>query len=160
MIVEKANQSDLPEILALQKIAYQSEQEIYANSSLEPLNQTMKELEQEFRSMTFLKVMVNGKIIGTIRGYKQGETAYLSREAVHPYFQGKGLGSRLIKEMESYFPLTNRFEVFTWFKSKRNIYLYEKNGYRQFKTEQVSETMEYVYLEKIVKAKGSQDEEQ
>lgn len=160
MILEKADQSDLPEILALQKIAYQSEQEIYANSSLEPLNETMKELEQEFRSMTFLKVMVNGKIIGTIRGYKKDQTAYLSREAVHPYFQGKGLGGKLIREMESYFPLTERFEVFTWFKSKRNIHLYEKNGYQQFKTEKVSDTLEYVYLEKIVKTKGSQDEEQ
>ncbi|MDD5492511.1 MAG: GNAT family N-acetyltransferase [bacterium] len=151
IILEKADKSDLPEILALQKIAYQSEQEIYANSSLAPLNQTLKEIEQDFRSMTFIKAIVNGKIIGTIRGFKQDQTAYLSREAVHPYFQGKGLGAKLIREMESYFPLTDRFEVFTWFKSKRNIYLYEKNGYKQFKTEKVSDTMEYVYLEKVKK---------
>ena len=69
----RAEPSDAPEILALQKIAYQSEAEIYGDDSLPALQQTLDELQNDFeRAWCFIKAVVNGKIIGSVRGYAAG----------------------------------------------------------------------------------------
>ena len=47
----RADKSDAPEILALQKIAYQSEAEIYGDDSLPALQQTLEDLENDFERM-------------------------------------------------------------------------------------------------------------
>ena len=52
----------------------------------------------------FLKAVVNGKIIGSIRGYAMDDTAYLSRLNVHPYFRRRGIGRRLLAEIEQVLP--------------------------------------------------------
>ena len=44
----RAEKSDAPEILALQKTAYQSEAEIYGDDSLPALQQTLEELQKDF----------------------------------------------------------------------------------------------------------------
>ena len=44
----RAEKSDAPEILALQKTAYQSEAEIYGDDSLPALQQTLDELQKDF----------------------------------------------------------------------------------------------------------------
>ena len=79
--------------------------------------------------------MVNGKIIGSIRGFAMGDTAYLSRMIVHPYFRRRGIGRRLLKEIEKCFPHVNRFEAKTGHQSKRNLFQLAKRGYQTFKTE-------------------------
>ena len=44
----RAEKSDAPEILALQKTAYQSEAEVYGDDSLPALQQTLEELQNDF----------------------------------------------------------------------------------------------------------------
>ena len=157
----RADKSDAAEILALQKIAYQSEAELYGDDSLPALQQSLYELEcdlegsnskndpnQKQTGMVFLKAVVNGKIIGSVRGYQAGETAHLSRMIVHPYFQGRGIGKRLLDEMEAAFPTVMRFEAKTGHQSRRNIQRLVRRGYRTFKTETVTPKLEWVYLEK------------
>lgn len=98
--------------------------------------------------MVFLKAVVNGKIIGSIRGCEQDNTAHLSRMIVHPYFRGRGLARKLVSNMEETFPQVKRFEAFTGHKSKRNIDTLTKLGYRTFKTEPFTPALTWVYLEK------------
>ena len=143
-----AEKSDVPEVLALQKVAYQSEAEIYGDDSLPALQQTLKQLAEDFDRMVFLKAVVNGKIIGSVRGYVQQDTAHLSRMIVHPYFQGRGLARRLMTDLEGKFPEVKRYEAFTGHKSKRNLNTLAKLGYQTFKTEQFSPTITWVYLQK------------
>ncbi len=40
------------------------------------------------------------------------------------------------------------FELFTGHLSGKNLYLYEKSGYREFRRERVSVNLELIYLEK------------
>src|SRR5512138_1238266 len=96
----RGERDDAPEILALQKVAYQSEAEIYGDHSLPALEQTLEALQGDFDRMLFLKAVVNGKIIGSVRGYAEGGTAHLSRVVVHPYFRRRGIGRRLLDEIE------------------------------------------------------------
>ena len=89
MMIQRATAADLPELLAIQKIAYKSEAEIYGDDSAVPaLRQSLAEIEADFDKpdMVFVKAVVNGKIIGSVRGLKEGETAHISRLIVHPYF--------------------------------------------------------------------------
>ncbi|MCC7300614.1 MAG: NADH-quinone oxidoreductase subunit NuoB [Verrucomicrobia bacterium] len=147
-IINRANQKDIPEILALQKIAYRSEAELYGDDSVPALGQTMEEITADFERMIFLKAVVNGKIIGSIRGYRDGDVAHISRVAVHPYFQRKGLATRLIKQIEQEVGDVRTYEAFTGHQSLRNHHLYEKMGYRQVRTEPFTPTVNWVYLQK------------
>ncbi|MEI8206208.1 MAG: NADH-quinone oxidoreductase subunit NuoB [Kiritimatiellales bacterium] len=147
-MINRANQKDIPEILALQKIAYRSEAELYGSDSVPALGQTMEEITADFDRMIFLKAVVNGKIVGSIRGRRDGDTAYISRVAVHPYFQGKGIATGLIRQIEHEVGDVRIYEAFTGHQSLRNLHLYEKMGYRQVRTEPFTSTVNWVYLQK------------
>jgi len=147
--IEHAVADDIPEILALQKVAYRSEAEIYGDPSLPALRQSLAELTSDFERMLFLKGLVNGKIVASVRGYDDGRgTAHILRLVVHPYFQGRGYAQRLVSVIEKAFPQCPRFEVFTGHRSERNLHLYGKLGYKRFKSEPFNQHVEWVYLEK------------
>lgn len=148
-IIVRATEEDVAEILALQKVAYQSEAEIYGDESVPALQQSLAELREDFKRMVFLKAVVNGKIIGAVRGYSEGDTAHILRLIVHPYFQGRGIGRRLVQEIETMWPPSvRRFEAFTGHKSKRNLALYGLLGYRPFKEVPHNQAVTWIYMEK------------
>ena len=102
----------------------------------------------EMDRIVFLKAVVNGKIIGSIRGYAMGDTAYLRRMIVHPYFRRRGIGRRLLKEIENAFPEVKRFEAKTGHQSKRNLFQLARSGYQVFRTEPFTPNINWVYLQK------------
>lgn len=147
----RAEKKDVPEILALQKIAYKSESEIYGDDSVPALRQSMAEIEADFDKpgMVFVKAVVSGKIIGAIRGVREGEVAHVSRLIVHPYFRGQGLGYLLIGEVERHFADVKAFEGFTGHKSAGNLHVYGKLGYLQVgKSPGPTPAVEWVHLRK------------
>ena len=148
MIIEQALERDLLDILELQKLAYQSEAEIYNDYSIPPLTQTLDEIKEDFTFQVFLKAVIKNKIIGSVRAYKEEDTLYIGRLIVHPDVQNQGIGKRLLKEIEAKFNDVKRFELFTGYKSKKNLNLYRKFGYSIFKSEKISENLTLDYLEK------------
>jgi len=148
MLIEQAQVSDASEILALQKLAYLSEAEICQDYTIPPLTQTLEEIEREFQTRTVLKVVLDGKIIGSVRAYLQEGTCYIGRLIVHPDFQNRGIGAKLLREIEERFAHAGRYELFTGEKSERNLYFYQKWGYRIFRKEELTDKVTLVYLEK------------
>ncbi len=148
LLIEPAVLSDAPQILDLQRLAYQSEAELYNDFTLSPLRQTLEELQKDFESNLFLKAIMDGKIIGAVRAYEAKGTCFIDRLVVHPQYQNFGVGSKLINEIELRFPVCRRFESFSGHKSKRNIDFYTRHGYKKFKSEKVSEKRDRIYLEK------------
>ncbi len=149
MIIKKAEVSDAEEILSLQKLAYKSEAELYNDFNIPPLVQTLEEINKEFKTHIFLKVIENKEIFGSVRALQiNDETCYIGRLIVHPDFQNQGIGTELMKEIEDNFNECQRFELITGHKSHKNIKLYEKLGYTKFKTEKLTENLNLVYLEK------------
>ena len=67
---------------------------------------------------------------------------------MHPYFRKRGIGRRLLAEIERSFPGVGRFETKTGHQSKRNLYQLTKGGYQTFKTEPFTPTITWVYLQK------------
>lgn len=148
MLIQKAELCDLKHILDLQYIAYQSEAILLNNFNIPPLKQTIEELEYEFQSGILLKAMNDdGQIVGSIRGKVEGLSLLVGKLFVSPKYQGKGIGSKLLKEIEHECPQP-RYELFTSNKSLMNIRLYERMGYVIFKEKAISTDLCMVYLEK------------
>jgi ribosomal protein S18 acetylase RimI-like enzyme len=150
MKVEIASIDDLTEILELQIRAYQSEAAIYNDYSIEPLIETSLELQEQFKHKTFLKAVLDGKIVGSVRGYSKEETVHIGRLAVESDFQNQGMGTQLIRSIEAYFPNAKRYELLTGNKSINNLRLYNNLGYSEFKREPGGDQVMMIYLEKIL----------
>lgn len=141
--------ADASDILNVQKLAYQSEAEIYNDFTLSPIRQTIEELKSDFNRRTFFKAVMNNTIVGSIRARMDGDTCIIGRLAVNPVYQNLGIGKKLMKEVENHFNDADCYQIYTSHKSKRNIYLFEHLGYSWFKKERVSELRERIYFKKM-----------
>ena len=157
MGIERAIISDAEEILSLQKLAYRSEAEIYNDFNIPPLVQTLESIEKDFENQYFLKAVMDGKIIGSVRAYTKEGTCYIGRLIVHPDFQNRGIGTDLMNEIERIFNTCRRFELFTGDKSERNLHLYQKLGYKIFKKVKITDQTMIVYLEKKIEGKSDHE---
>ena len=98
IVITKATIKDAAEILKLQKLAYLSEAAIYNDYSIPPLVQTLVETCEDFENYTILKAISDGLIIGSVRGQlTEDNSCYIGRLMVHPDFQKRGIGSRLMQ---------------------------------------------------------------
>ncbi len=148
VFIGKAQECDLKAILELQYLAYQSEAKLFSSNDIPPLKQTIEEVYEEFKKGIILKATdETQKIIGSVRAYEKNGTVYIGKLMVHPLMQKKGIGTKLLSEMEKQYP-NHRYELFTSTKSIGNINLYERLGYRIFKEEPVTEELQFVYMQK------------
>ena len=148
MKIEKAELFDLPSILELQKLCYQENAERYNDYKIPPLVQTIDQLKEEYKSYLILKVEDNSGIIGSIRAHEKNNICFIERVIVHPECQNRGIGKKMMVEIEKKFPDVRKFELFTGFKDEKNIYFYTKLGYKIFKEEAYSEKVKFIFLEK------------
>jgi ribosomal protein S18 acetylase RimI-like enzyme len=148
MAIEKATIDDAREILSLQKVAYVSEAEIYNNFTIPPLRQSLEEIKAEFADRCFLKFCANGRIAGCVRAYVDEGTCFIGRLVVHPECQNRGIGTRLLEEIENAFDRVARYELFTGHKSHKNLHLYRKQGYRIFRRQELTDDLTLVFMEK------------
>lgn len=132
--VSTAVHADAQEILELQKLAFALEARRYNNFDIPPLQQTIEELENQFRDHVILKAVSNGRIIGTVRAHEKDDTCFIGRLAVHPDVQNNGIGTALMEYIEGCF-MSRRYELFAGSKSDNVIRLYEKLGYVIYKTD-------------------------
>ena len=150
MTITNANAGDLPAILQLQYLAYQSEAVLLQNFSIPPLKQTLADLQAEFERGVVLKAEEDGVIVGSVRAYLDGSTAQIGKLIVSPAFQGRGIGTALLLAAEQACSAV-RYELFTSSKSEKNIRLYERAGYVRFAEKEVGAGLTFVYLEKVSK---------
>ena len=106
-------------------------------------------MEQDYEKGIILKATdENNKIIGSVRVYCENDTVFIGKLMVNPQNQRNGIGTKLLLAIEKEYP-GKRYELFTSSRSRKNISLYEKLGYRIFKEKQITEELKFVYLEKI-----------
>lgn len=145
-----AGKDDLLQILELQKECYQTEAELHNEYNIPPLTQTFSSINQEFEEGTlFLKGIINGKLVGSVRGQITENTAFIGRLIVKKEFQNNGFGKSLLKKIENQLDNCFRYELFTGHKSDKNIKLYQKLGYNEFKRHSINHNLTLVYMEKV-----------
>ena len=145
----QANFDDLQEILQLQYRSYQREAALFGSKDIPPLKQTLDEVIDEYNNGVILK-MVNDEntIIGSVRAKESNGTVYIGKLMVHPDYRHNGYGTRLIKEIEEYFP-NKRYELFTSTRSTDNIRLYQSLGYIIFDSKSINDELQFVFMEKV-----------
>jgi len=146
--IVQASPEDAAEILALQKVAYQSEAKLNDDWTIPPLTQTLSEIDAEFGTKIFLKAMYADRIIGSVRASLDSDTCLVGRLIVHPDYRGKGIGTLLMGRIETVFSHAERFELFTGAKSIHNIRLYQRLGYREHCVGGLSPKVRLVFMEK------------
>ncbi len=110
--IHEASEADCAEILALQRLCYIQEAEIYHDFSIQPLTQTDHELKDEFNKCIFLKCLCNQIIIGSVRAFENDKTCFIGKLIVHPEYQNIGIGRELMNQIEYIFSNSSRFELF------------------------------------------------
>ncbi|UIB00610.1 hypothetical protein KUD97_02805 [Desulfovibrio desulfuricans] len=71
MTILPVTESDLPQILALQKAAFESEARLVENWDIPPLTQTLEELVEEWRVGVMLKALDGQTLAGTVRAHHE-----------------------------------------------------------------------------------------
>lgn len=142
-----AGNEDLEEILQLQKLAYQENAVRYNDFKIPPLTQTLEDLKKEANSSIILKTVDDGKIVGSVRAFEKDGSCYIGKLIVHPDYQNRGLGKKLMRAIEKCFSVL-RYELFTGHLDEKNLVFYEKLGYRRFKEVEIKDGLRFVYFEK------------
>jgi GNAT superfamily N-acetyltransferase len=147
-LIRKVSFGELEQILILQRKIFRSVAEIYDDFEIGPLVQTLDQMVLDFEKGIFLVMIQNNEIVGSVRGFVSGDTLHIGKLMIDPSYQNKGLGTRLMQAIENQCSRLANFELFTGHKSTRNLYLYNKIGYREYKVEKVNEKLSRVYLMK------------
>ena len=147
--IRPARGGDAERLLALQRLCYRGEAELYGDPSIPPLTQTLESLKHDLGTQTVLVACVEGDIVGSVRAEIMGGTCHVGRLIVHPRLQRRGLGARLMREIEGRFPTAIRYELFTGHRSEDNLRFYGRLGYAAIRREPVSNRLQLVYLEKL-----------
>ena len=145
--IYKADLEDLQEILQLQYLSYQSEAALFGSRDIPPLKQTLDEVIAEYKNGIVLKMTDDDVIVGSIRAKERNGTVYIGKLMVHPDYRRNGYGTKLLTEIEKYFP-DKRYELFTSTRSTDNIRLYRNLGYKMFDRKAVTDELQFVYMEK------------
>ena len=155
MDISEATHRDAGEILTLQKIAFLPEARLYGNHDIAPLTQTIEEMQAGIARMTVLKAVSAGEIVGSVRGGTDGGICRVGRLVVHPGHQRRGIGLRLMHQLEERFTASCEwFEIFTGHRSGGPLSLYAKLGYRKFREEFVRDGLTLIFLRKPSQGKS------
>ncbi len=149
LIIKTADRDNLPAILHVQKKAFLKVAMFFHLKTLPPLTQTLEDVNREFEKGIILKTVMDSRIIGSVRAYQNDDTCFIGRLVVVPEYQNQGIGKALKREIENqYKDIVKRYELFTGSRDTRNLHLYDRLGYRPYKTEKLNEEVSFVYLEK------------
>jgi uncharacterized protein len=146
--------ADAPAILAIQRRAYAAEAGLYGDWSIPPLVERLDEVEAAIGESVVLVAEHDGAVAGAVRGRIADGTCHVGRLIVEPSLQHRGIGTKLMAALEaaideaSTVAPVGRFELFTGERSAGNLRLYERLGYRRFRTAVLTHSVTLVYLEK------------
>ena len=149
MDILRADEGDLPEILELQRLAFQENALRYEDPDTPPMRQTLEELTEEAKHHITLKAVIDGKIVGTARGCMEGEACHISKVIVHPDHWNRGIGKRLVVAVEDIFD-NQLYVLVTGHKDEKNIALYKKLGYEicDVPMEKITPTLFFIHMRK------------
>lgn len=105
--------------------------------------------QAEFEDQVFLKCVISGELAGSVRAEILDDSCKIGRLIVAEKYRRRGIGRKLMDAIENLDKFIKRFELFTGHLSSRNLALYEKLGYMQFKIKEINPKLRLVFMEKL-----------
>lgn len=140
---------DAGEVMTVQRAAFVSEAQAYADPSLPPLVETLDQVERAIAEGEVLVARLGGRLVGAVRRVVVDGEVRIGRLVVVPDLQGRGIGSLLLAAAEE-MPGATSAALFTGHRSAANLGLYLRRGYREYDRRQASGTVDLVYLRKEI----------
>ncbi|MFG1793014.1 GNAT family N-acetyltransferase [Nocardia sp. NPDC049149] len=126
---------DLAELVVLQRCCWVPEAVLNNMLDLPALRETHDEVLAWATASTTLVVRQRGRLVAAVRGQIHDTDWLIGRLMVAPDLAGRGLGSQLLRLIESLAPpQIAQFVLFTGANSARNIRMYQNAGYRLLPT--------------------------
>lgn len=144
--VERATPADAGEILTVQRAAYVTEAQLYGDPFIAPLVESVEQIRKVIEEALILKACTGGRIVGAVRGRRQGGTCLIGRLVVVPDRQGEGIGGALLTALHEEMPDATAFDLFTGHLSEANLRFYRRRGYRETNRERVHDHLTLVHL--------------
>lgn len=142
-------EADAGEIYALQRAAYLSEAQVYDDLTIPPLQEQLDGMVERITQGVVWKAVAGSRIVGAVHVAVEGEIARIGRLMVAPDWQGKGVGTKLLRVAEQTAPAhVTSYELFTGSQSEGNLRLYQRAGYREVRRVQQTAKVELVVLVK------------
>lgn len=149
--IKKTKLNEVEDLLAIQKEVFAEDYALYEDHDSTPVNETEAKLIENIERFFHYTILSGNAIIGAIDIRPLDENRLrLSKLFLRNEFQNKGLGSKIIKLMESEFPLIKDWSVYTPYLNKRNHHFYEKLGYIKIGAVQVTEKLQLFKYEKKI----------
>ncbi len=134
-MVSRAAPQDLAEILSVQKQAFLPVAAQTNQFDIPPLKQTQEEIEAEFGKRVFLKYVLSGRIIGSVRAHLDNDgLCQIGKLVVLPEYQNQGIGKQLMQKIHETFPNCAGYELFTAEDNAVTVSFYKKLGYQPVRT--------------------------
>ena len=146
--IKRATLDDAAEILEIQKEAFIVEAQLYNDYNIQPLVQTSEENLESFKKCVVLKLIIDNTIAGSIRAYLENNICFVQKLIIRTKFQGKGYSYLLLEAIEKHFKEASEYQLFTGYLSHKNLHIYKKMGYEEFKREKDSESVTFVFMRK------------
>ncbi len=123
--------ADAGEVLTLQRACWVQEQQANPGVRLPPLHEDLAEVQAWLGAWTTLVLRVAGRLVGAVRGRREGDLWDVGRLMVAPDLQGRGLGRLLLGAIEQAAPDdVTGLVMFTGAGSRRNLRMCRRAGYR------------------------------
>jgi GNAT superfamily N-acetyltransferase len=128
--VGRAGAGDTGELLASQKLAFEEQCRLYDDWLIPPMLEQPEDVAGFVASGgVVLKAVAGGRIIGAVRGKLDTGICHVGRLWVHPDWQGRGAGRRLVAALEEELRQCRAYSIFTGERSEKNLALYTRQGY-------------------------------
>jgi tRNA (guanine37-N1)-methyltransferase len=128
--IRRALAVDAPELLVLQRCCWVDEAIANDTLDIQALHETLEDVRAWIDVWTTWCVRADGRLVGAVRGRREGSTWEIGRLMVAPDLAGKGLGGWLLRFAEAEAPAdVESITLFTGARSARNIALYERSGF-------------------------------
>jgi len=140
---------DAGEVLTVQRSAFVDEARVYGTVDIPPLGETREDLEREIATTVTMGAFAGHRLVGSARLTVDGPIGWISRVAVAPDQQGRGIGGALLERLEAAAPaVVTAFALCAGAESTANIAMYARRGYREFERRKDAAGIELVCMRK------------
>ena len=148
-IITLATIEDVPALLELQRKAFGPQCVELGWEDAPPMTEDLEQAYEDFPKCLTLKMQTQeGRIIGSVRGNVTDGSLYIGRLMVDPEYQNQGFGKQLFHEIQSRLPHTRAW-LCTCPQVPEPYKFYKREGFKEYKSEEVAHGLTWVYMEKV-----------